>query len=153
MAGRESGMFFVPDVNSEVVVAFEHGDISRPYVLGSVWNSVDKPPVVVDDKNSVRTIRSRSGNEIRLVDSPTAESISIVDKDGKTQFVMDMKRNTITISADADLTLESRSGKVAITGKQGVEITSGNTLKLSGTTAELKGSAKTTIKGGVVEIN
>ena len=36
---------FLPDVDDEVLVGFEHGDIRRPYVLGGLWNGVDKPPL------------------------------------------------------------------------------------------------------------
>jgi uncharacterized protein involved in type VI secretion and phage assembly len=36
--GKQSGSLFVPEVGDEVLVVFEHGDISRPYVLGAIWN-------------------------------------------------------------------------------------------------------------------
>ena len=42
-AGPDSGAVFLPEVNDEVLVAFEFGDIRRPYVLGGLWNGKDKP--------------------------------------------------------------------------------------------------------------
>ena len=48
MAGKEMGAFFLPEVEDEVLVAFEHGDINQPYVIGSLWNGVDAPPLKND---------------------------------------------------------------------------------------------------------
>ena len=42
-AGNNRGASFLPEVNDEVLVAFEQGDWRRPYVLGSLHNGVDKP--------------------------------------------------------------------------------------------------------------
>jgi len=38
MGGNNRGSWFIPDVNDEVLVAFEGGDPRRPYVLGGLWN-------------------------------------------------------------------------------------------------------------------
>src|SRR5271170_858207 len=38
MAGPGRGAYFLPEVNDEVLVAFEHGDVRRPYVIGGMWN-------------------------------------------------------------------------------------------------------------------
>src|SRR2546426_9457473 len=38
MAGKERGAYFLPEVDDEVLVAFEHGDVNFPYVLGALWN-------------------------------------------------------------------------------------------------------------------
>jgi uncharacterized protein involved in type VI secretion and phage assembly len=42
LGGNRSGLWVLPDVNDEVIVAFEHGDIHKPIVLGSLWNG--NPP-------------------------------------------------------------------------------------------------------------
>ncbi len=44
MAGSGRGSFFLPEVGDEVLVAFEHGDINHPFVIGMLWNGVDTPP-------------------------------------------------------------------------------------------------------------
>jgi len=57
MAGKDRGIFFLPEVDDEVLVAFENGDINQPYVIGSLWNGVDVPPETNSDgKNDVKLI-------------------------------------------------------------------------------------------------
>ena len=45
LTGAERGAHFLPEVNDEVLVAFVHGDINHPYIIGGLWNGMDKPPV------------------------------------------------------------------------------------------------------------
>lgn len=72
-AGKDRGMFCLPEVDDEVLVAFEHGDIGRPYVIGSLWNSsstVHRANKKDDDrsgKNDVRSFKSRSGHQLSLI--------------------------------------------------------------------------------------
>src|SRR6266536_1231299 len=41
-AGPQRGGVVLPEVNDEVLVAFEHGDLRRPYVVGGLYNGVDQ---------------------------------------------------------------------------------------------------------------
>src|SRR3712207_7582644 len=45
-AGSSRGMYFIPQVDDEVLVAFNHGDVSDAYILGSLWNALDRPPAL-----------------------------------------------------------------------------------------------------------
>ena len=61
MAGDGRGAVFLPEIEDEVLVAFEQGDVNFPYVIGALWNSSDRPPETnADGRNDVRKIRSRS---------------------------------------------------------------------------------------------
>lgn len=135
MAGTETGTWFLPDVDDEVLVAFEHGDPNYPYVIGMLWSTPAKPPETVDEKNTKRTIKSRSGHIVRLDDTEGAEKIEIIDKTAKNSVVFDSAANTITITADADITLKSTNGKVLIDAKGGVEVKSGADVKVEAQTA------------------
>src|SRR5437899_1321842 len=44
MAGNNRGAYFLPEVNDEVLVAFEHGSIDAPIIVGALWNGKDTPP-------------------------------------------------------------------------------------------------------------
>ncbi len=154
MAGKERGLYFLPEVDDEVLVAFEHGIVEFPYVLGALWNGKDKPPEANGDgKNNLRTIKSRSGHIIRLDDTDGAEKIEIIDKSGKNSIIVDTKKNSITIAADADITIQSGNGKLILSGN-GVEITSKAALKLEASqNMDIKAGPQMTIKGQMVQIN
>jgi len=42
--GKNGRSWFIPEVNDEVLVAFEAGDPRFPYVIGGLWNGSDRPP-------------------------------------------------------------------------------------------------------------
>lgn len=146
MAGGQRGAFFLPEVDDEVLVAFEHGDINRPYVIGALWNGVDKPPQDNGDgKNHIRLLKSRSGHEIILDDTDNAEKIAIKDKSGNNSVVWDTANNTITIAADQDIVLKAAQGKITVKGTE-IEI------KASGS-ATIEAAGELTLKGATVNIN
>lgn len=141
MAGPERGFFFLPEIDDEVLVAFEHGDVSYPYIVGALWNNTDKPPqgegdILAGDKKVVdqRVIRSRSGHVIVLNDKEGEESIiiksmaghtftfddksgseqiSVVDKTGKNSFTIDSAMNTLTIAMEGDVEITTK-GKLTL---------------------------------------
>ena len=154
MAGNDRGLYLLPEVDDEVLVAFEHGIVEFAYVLGALWNGKDKPPESNDDgKNNKRALQSRSGHIIRLDDSDGAEKIEIVDKTGKNSITFDASANTITIKADSDISIQSSNGKLKLSGK-GVEITSQDAVKIEASQGmDLKASGQMTVKGATVNIN
>lgn len=170
MSGNQMGFFMLPEVGDEVLVGFQMGLMDYPYVLGSLWNGQDKPPAGNDDgKNNFRFIKSRSGHIIRLDDTDGSEKIEILDKSAKNTIVIDTAKNTITINADADITIQSASGKLILKGK-GIELTSEDSVKIDAKSGvevnskaavkvqatgnmDLKASGNTTIKGSMVNIN
>lgn len=154
MAGKGRGVYLLPEVDDEVLVAFEHGDIGYPYVLGALWNGQDTPPETNSDgKNNIRSITSRSGHVIRLDDTDGSEKIEIVDKTKKNKIVFDSAANTITISADADITIESSTGKLKLSGNS-VEITSGTGIKMeAAANADVSAGGQLNLKGALVNIN
>ena len=134
MAGGSRGSFFIPDVNDEVLVAFEAGDPRRPYVVGALWNGKDAPPITMDGagKNDKKVLVSRrgvkitmddtSGSETFIVETPGGQKITMRDGAGTIEIV-DSNQNQIqtgpsgvTITASAKVTLHAAS----------VEITAGS---------------------------
>jgi len=119
MAGPERGLYCLPEVDDEVLVAFEHGQVEFPYVLGGLWNGKDKPPEQNDDgQNNKRTLKSRSGHLITLDDTKDREQIVIRDKTGKNEIVIDSKNNALSIRVEGDLTIEAK-GKISLKSSSG----------------------------------
>jgi uncharacterized protein involved in type VI secretion and phage assembly len=157
MAGNDRGFYTLPEVDDEVLVAFEHGQVERPYVLGALWNGKDKTPANNDDgDNNIRVFKSRSGHVIRLDDTAGAEKIEIVNGTGKESLVFDTAANTITLTADQDVVIQSKNGMVKLTGQKGVEITApGGPGKLETKDAlDVKSTGgNVNVKGSVINLN
>lgn len=144
MAGNERGMLFVPEVGDEVLVAFDHGDIHHPYVIGSVWNGNDRPPISSDEavsgtgKVKQRIIKTRTGHKIIIDDDDAGVGggITIVDKDGKNRIQLDAAgRGKLTLDVKGDLEI-SVVGDITIRGKN-VEITGTGKAKVQAPMIEL----------------
>jgi uncharacterized protein involved in type VI secretion and phage assembly len=154
MAGKEMGGFFLPEVNDEVLVAFEYGDINIPYIIGSLWNGKDSPPLTNDDgKNNFRIIKSRSGHIIRLDDTEGQEKIEIIDKTQNNKIIIDSKEKKISIISDKDIEISAPNGKVKIEAMD-IEAKSSASTKIEASSSmDLKASGTTNLKGATVNIN
>ncbi len=154
MAGKERGLFFLPEVDDEVLVAFEFGDINMPYVIGSLWNGKDKPPQTNSDgKNNLRIIKSRSGHLIKLDDTDGAEKIEIIDKSEKNKIVIDAKNEKISIISNKDISISAPNGKVTIEAND-IEAKSNASTKIEASAGmDLKASGNMNIKGATVNLN
>jgi phage protein D len=87
MAGPDRGFYFLPEVDDEVLIAFEHGDMHRPYMLGALWNGVDKPVEPNDKATSGgkvvhRVIQTRKKHNLMLDDTDNEEKIKFTTMSG-----------------------------------------------------------------------
>lgn len=149
-AGPDRGSLFTPEVEDEVLVAFEHGDINRPFVIGGLWNDEGKPPqpetdntlkklktksgheiTLLDKENQEKIeIKSKSGHKILLDDSSGSEKITIVDKSGNNSIQIDSVQNSIKISSNQKLSLQSPN--IEINADATMTIKSGGTMNIQG---------------------
>ena len=161
LAGKERGFLFLPEVGDEVLVVFEHGDITRPYILGGLWGGTDLPPTAAGNGRDKKVLKSKSGHIIRLDDTGGAEKIEIIGKDAKDSIVIDAAQNTITIVSDKTITLESgkdlllkaSNGKVSINAKEIEVVSDQDTTLTSGQDLTLKASSgKGSVSANEVEV-
>lgn len=74
MAGILHGHYFVPNIGDEVLVAFEHGDIKAPYVIGSLWTALAPPPLQ-SPLAQIRAIRTLAGNQLVFTEAPPSVTL------------------------------------------------------------------------------
>jgi uncharacterized protein involved in type VI secretion and phage assembly len=113
MAGNGRGSMFMPEVNDEVLVAFEHADTRFPIIVGFMWNGQDAPP---GEDVRDRKIVSRNGHQIRFLDSTPVNGNkgALVIEDGHGNLIA-MSNTQIVIHAKSKLILDAQT--VAINGR------------------------------------
>ena len=74
MAGPLHGNYFVPNLGDEVLLAFEHGDVNAPYILGSLANMISRPPLP-SPVPQIRAIRTLVGNQIVFMEAPPSITV------------------------------------------------------------------------------
>ena len=155
LAGKERGTWLIPAVGDEVLVAFEHGDLTKPYVIGSLWSkSAAPPPAGVEGGSEVAVLRSRSGHVVRLDDRAGKEKIEIIDKSGKSSIVIDTKEGAITLTCQGDLTLESKGGNVVLKAAKGVDVTSKGSVQMeAGADVNVRAKGNVKVKGTTIDLN
>ena len=135
-AGADFGAFWIPEVGTEVLVAFVHGDMRLPVILGGLYNGLDKPSSHRNDDTDEKVIRTRAGHEIVFDDQSGQEKITIIDSSTKNSIVINTKSNEITI--------EAKEGKIILNGVGGVEIKSSKKIILDAG-SDLDATAKGTM--------
>jgi phage baseplate assembly protein V len=131
-AGNGYGAVFVPEEGDEVLVAFVHGDMRFPIVLGGLYNGMDKPPTDRTASRDQKMIQTKHGHQVVLDDSPGQEAIRVITAGGH------------------ELILDDASGTVAITGN-GVKITLEDTgsVTVQGTSVTVQGTSVTVEAGQI----
>ncbi len=154
MAGASRGVYFLPEVDDEVLVAFEHGRMEAPYIVGALWSGKSAPPESnSDSKNNKRSITSRSGHVVRFDDTSGGTKIEILGEGNKESIVIDTTNHTIQIQSDADVTITSANGKLTLSAK-GIEVKSQAGIKVEAQAdVDLKASGQMNIKGTTINLN
>jgi phage protein D/phage baseplate assembly protein gpV len=118
MAGKNMGFYALPEPGDQVLVAFEHGELSKPYVIGSIWNVRQGPPATnLDGQNSKRVIKSRAGHTITFDDTLNVGKLVIEDKLGSS-ITFNATDGSITISAKGNLTIQA-NGTISLEAVKG----------------------------------
>ncbi len=140
--GKNRGMAWIPEVEDEVLVGFEQGDMHHPYVLGGLWNGVDAPPepsakLVKGGKTQHRVQYSRKGHKIILDDSDETPGITVEDMNGNVIHI-DSKKNKLTITMRGDIEVEAK-GKMELKATAGIDIDGG--------------AGPVIVKGSIIKLN
>ena len=155
--GKDRGWFFLPEIDDEVLVMFEHGDIHRPVVVGALWNGVDLPPEKNGGGNERRVMVSREGSRIVLDDD--AGTITI--EDGKQVGRIVISDDKITLEAKSgDLVVQAPAGELSIVAsnvdiqaQQGLSVNAKSGVNLGADGVMSVQSARLTLNAGRLDLN
>src|ERR1700755_2773881 len=101
MGGAQRGTYFLPEIDDQLLVVFEPGDIHRPLGVGAIWSNKPQPVETNQTgKNNTKLIKSRTGHRIVFDDKQGAEKIAIVDKTKKNKIIFDSANKLVKIESD-----------------------------------------------------
>jgi phage protein D len=168
-----AGTLFVPEEGTEVLVAFEQGDPSKPYVIGSLYNAefeAGASPELIDEATGLvneRRISSRFLHNITFYDSEEQQGILIQTGDEVAGIFLNAEEQVISIynldggieisgmdimiSAEGDLSLES-VGELSLTGAS-ITIEGEGDVNINGASVSMEGDADLSIDAPIVTIN
>jgi phage protein D len=161
LTGNGRGAHFLPEINDEVLVAFEHGDINRPYIIGGLWNGKDKPPAppalpggrneeILKGTGAVksRLIKSTKGNMLIFNDSDNAPGVFLVGSSGAYIMVDDeqgKEKIALTDKTRRDrIEIRSQDKSIHIECEGDIVIETKANLK-----ATVQGNAEITVQGNL----
>lgn len=178
LAGSQMGAFFLPHVNDEVLLAFNDGNLEEPFVIGSLWNGKDKPPVseserIANDQTKISKFKSHGGNEIIFDDEQGKckltmttskgqkvllddenQKIEIKDQNGQNTLTINGKNNEINLQSNKTINLKAQGCSIKIDASGGITIESSLNLKIKAQMISIEAGATMDIKSsGMLNIN
>lgn len=147
-AGPSSGAVFLPEVGDEVLVAFEFGDVRRPYLIGGLYNGIDKPrlgdSLFDNGKVKRRGFVSRKGHRLVFFDDDGTSGIALLSSDGNLRLALNQTDGEIRIFGDKLVTVEAA---------QKLKLKAGTDIEVEATNIKIKGSGSVDIDGGMITLN
>jgi len=156
-AGPNAGAVFIPEVNDEVLVAFEFGDVRRPYVVGSLYNGKDKPSVGSGLFSQGKVKRSgfvsRQGHRFIFFDDSGKSGIALITQDKKVRIALKQTGPEIHIYCEGKITIESQ-GDLKLSSKAGLNLEASGQLQIKGDGGvKVNSNAVVEVKGQMVKLN
>jgi uncharacterized protein involved in type VI secretion and phage assembly len=143
-ADDKQGLAILPDVDSQVVVAFEAGNWRRPYIIGAAWNGTTQLPHPPEAANNIRLLRSRGDSRLEFDDSRSAEKVRITMANGN-RVVLDNSTQEVTVA-------HTNGCVVRLTGRGTVEISATSAVNVNAPQVKVT-AADSTFTGNVRALN
>jgi uncharacterized protein involved in type VI secretion and phage assembly len=156
-AGPDRGAIFLPEVDDEVIVAFEHGDPRRGYVLGGVHNGSDKPKLgddLVGGDGAVkrRGVVSKHGHMLVFFDDDSKDGVAMMTGDKNLKISLNKGTTTVKITSSGEVKIEG-SKNVSVKAGQDMTVEAGSKLTLKGAQVEMTASGDITMSGTPIKLN
>lgn len=168
--GPQRGFWFLPEVDDEVLVAFEAGDVRFPVVMGGLYGKVDKAgenDLIRSGQIHSRSVRSRLGHYMDFFDGEGPETRHIAmglgsgGKPGSDYLLrLGEDRFDIEVPEGKPIAIKAGSAQITFTSDKSIEIAAQNitvkaesALKLEGQTVEIKGQMSVGIQGAQSKVD
>ncbi len=175
-AGKDRGLFCLPEIDDEVLVAFDQDYPESPLVIGSLYNRVDAPVgEAKNPENDIKAFITKGGNRVVIKDTQDQEEIVITTKEGKNEISLKMgSPPQVTVHSEGKIALDaeeitlkakkklscSSEGSAELTAQegmkiqgQGVEMTAQKDVKIKGQNAEMAGQSGAKVQGMTAELS
>ena len=161
-AGSGRGLFWIPAIGDDVLVCFAQNDLSSAYVLGGLWNTMDRPPALsptdalnkrilktglvgglgheVEFDDALQSIKITSSTQQKISIDPL--SIKIESTGGVMSVSLDQSSQTVTIQSALKIALKAT--QISIEGVQ---------VELKGTTVSIQSTGPCTVQGLPIKLN
>jgi phage baseplate assembly protein V len=144
-AGNGYGSTWTPELEDEVLVAFIHGDLRFPIVLGGLYNGKDKPPRARTADTNQKTLRTKAGHEVLLDDSSKTLGVEVTTSAGHRLRLDDVKNQ---------ITLEISGGPSIVMSKDGSDMQiKATSITLDAKSITLKASGTLKATGSPIQLN
>jgi len=152
MAGKDRGLVLIPEVDDEVLIAFEREDVRFPVVLGCLWNGKEKPPFDnADGKDDKRMFKSRKKHTL-VFDDGSKGSVELAHERGR-KVTLDDDGFVVQDEKGNKVQVDSNSGAMTIEAVGQLKIKAASISIEATGTVEVKASATMTLRGSLVNIN
>jgi len=122
-ADKDQGFEVLPEVDTQVVVAFEAGNLRRPYIMGSCWNGKESLPESPAAANNIRLIKTRTGSKLEFDDTDGAAKVILSMKNGH-KLVLDESAQEVKLThMNGCVVTFNAGGQIEIQANATVEVT------------------------------
>lgn len=155
-AGSSRGFCWIPQIDDEVLVAFNQNDERDAYILGGLWNTRDRPPLTIPTdfliKRVIKTgIAGGLGHEIEFDDA--LQSIKITSSTQQKITIDPLKIEMTNLAGTVTVTLDNTQQAITLQAVASIELKAAQ-IKLQAVNIDIEGTAATNIKStGVCSIN
>lgn len=156
-AGNGRGTSWLPEVNDEVLVAFGQGSFDEPYVLGGLYNGLDKAGkgwaahVNSDGTVKRRAFTSRNGMVLEFIEDGQQDTLTVATNNGAQHLTLTQtgsKGIVLVSQGPLDVTAEQN---ITVTGKQNISMsTSTGDFSVKAVNVSIEATAKASVKGAQV---
>jgi phage protein D len=156
-AGPDSGAVWLPEVNDEVLLAFEFGDLRRPHIIGSLYNGQDKPRLGdgLFDSGKVkrRGFVSRAGHRLVFLDDANQLGIALISADGKCRVALDQTDGEVRVHCQGKVTIDTDQGDISLKSGGNLSVQAQGNLELKASDIKIESNASVAIKGSIIRLN